>query len=208
MPTLLGESPEPIPLSSLPDPPPEIAKGLRDWHVQLTTGPLPASDPVNRRRLSAKTDYEIAFNYRCQPQWTHDSVRRTVRIGVKFTRIQWRPTHTIWLRSPPTASQFWSDPLVLHELDHVQISADPRIKKKFIDLLKSQTVITASVGANEVVNRSLVDRLVREHVAQLFQQMTDLIDIRYQELDRITNHGRRPIPEDSVIRDWLEHFEP
>jgi hypothetical protein len=42
----------------------------------------------------------------------------------------------------------------------------------------------------------LADNTVHERSAFLFQRMMDLIDIRYVELDRITQHGNTEPPDD------------
>lgn len=198
-----AESPRPLPLDSLPKPPAEIAKSIRDWQVRFETGERARSDPATRR-LSAETRYEIAFTYHCQPQWSRDATGETIQIRMTFSRITWQPKHTIWLRRAPASDKFWDDPLVRHELDHVRLSADQRMKKRFEDLLRSQRVITPPIEANQIVDRALVDRLISQHVANVFQQVTDLIDIRYRELDRVTRHGRLAIPEESMIRTWLK----
>ncbi|MCP4885295.1 MAG: DUF922 domain-containing Zn-dependent protease [Planctomycetaceae bacterium] len=199
-----NNAPQPIKLSSLPKPPEEIAKQLREGNVHLITGKQPTDHVANQRGLDAQTDFEINFNYRCQPQWQHDAVRGTVRIQMNFTRIHWEPKHTIWFRNPPNSNHFWQDALVRHEFDHVRLSADPRMKKQFIQMLRAKRVITPSVETNQVVNRDLVDRLIGEYVTSVFQEITELIDIRYRELDRVTRHGRQPVPPESTIQQWLK----
>jgi len=203
-PTARAEPPRPIELSSLPEPPPEIADWIRRWKVKLTTGEHPADHPVNLRRLAANTEYQIAFNYRRQSRWRHDRQAGTVRIQISLPRIQWQPTHTIWFRNPPKAEEFWDDRLVRHEFDHVQISGDPRVEKQFRELLKSNSVIRPTIEPGQTVNQALVEKLVDEHVQQLFQKTLQLIDVRYQELDRVTSQGRREIPEDSIVQQWLQ----
>jgi hypothetical protein len=203
-PSTSNNAPQPIKVSSLPKPPDEIAEQLREGKVHLITGKQPTDHVANQRGLDAQTDFEINFNYRCQPQWQHDAVRGTVRIRMNFTRIHWEPKHTIWFRNPPNSNHFWQDALVRHEFDHVRLSADPRMKKQFIQMLRAKRVITPSVETNQVVNRDLVDRFIGEYVTSVFQEITELIDIRYRELDRVTRHGRQPVPPESTIQQWLK----
>ncbi|MDG2222563.1 MAG: hypothetical protein P8L85_14385 [Rubripirellula sp.] len=199
-----SNAPQPIKISSLPKPPDEIAEQLRAGKVHLITGKQPADHVANQRGLDAETDFEINFSYRCQPQWQHDAAQGTVRIRMNFTRIQWEPKHTIWFRNPPPGSRFWQDTLVRHEFDHVRLSADPRMKKQFIQMLRAKRVITPSVKTNQVVNRALVDSLVGEYVTSVFREVTELINIRYLELDRVTRHGRQPVPQESTVEQWLK----
>ncbi len=50
---------------------------------------------------------------------------------------------------------------------------------------------------------SFVDRLVDEHVVKMFSEISDLVSIRYKELDRVTSHGLHPLPEDSSLSGLL-----
>jgi hypothetical protein len=192
-----------IPLATLPEPPSALAQSIRQWNVKLTTGSRPAEALVNRQGLDAETRYDIAYRYHCRSDWQHDTNRQTVRINMRFSRITWQPTHTIWLRDPPDAARFWDHPLVRHEFDHVLLSSDARMEKRFAELLRSQSEITVSVSEHPVVNRVLIDQLIEEHTQGVFRQVTELINIRYRELDRVTRNGRQPVPEDSHVGQWL-----
>ncbi len=92
---------------------------------------------------------------------------------------------------------------MLHELDHLRISSDPRIKNRFEQRLREESVLVRAINNGDVVNQNLVSQLVKEHVVEIFQEYSDLIAIRYKELDRITNHGQRPVPADSEIAKLL-----
>ena len=61
---------------------------------------------------------------------------------------------------------------------------------------------------DEIVRiRDISDVFVREyvdrHVAEVFQQIASLVEIRYRELDRVTRHGQSEVPENSVLAAWL-----
>ncbi len=77
------------------------------------------------------------------------------------------------------------------------------MEKRFAELLRSQSEITVSVSEHPVVNRVLIDQLIEEHTQGVFRQVTELINIRYRELDRVTRNGRQPVPEDSHVGQWL-----
>ena len=52
-----------------------------------------------------------------------------------------------------------------------------------------------------------VDRLIDQHVAEVFQRVSQLVEIRYQELDRLTLHGQLPVPPDSSLNKILERVQ-
>lgn len=200
---LRADEPQTIDLTTLPEPPNRIAESIEQWKVKLTTGQRPPDHPANVGGLDADTNFQISFRYRCRSKWQPDSQSGTVRIQVSFSRIDWNPSHTIWLRHPPAAESFWDDPLVLHEFDHVRISGDPRMEKLFRKKLRDQPVITVPIKSDQVVDQAFIDRLVDQHVSEVFQKIQGLIGVRYRELDRVTANGRRKIPEDSIIHQWL-----
>ncbi len=200
----VAEKPTPISLTDLPEPPAEIRKLIETGQVTFEAGEREAAPaPQTGPRITAETHYRIAYNYNTRSRWKIDSKNRRVVISVRFRDIEWQPKHKIWFKKRPGTENFWSHPLVLHEFDHVRISTDPRVAERFEQLLRSKRSITESLSADDVVDSGFVDRLVDEHVVKIFSEISDLVSIRYQELDRVTSHGLHPLPEDSSLSGLL-----
>ena len=53
------------------------------------------------------------------------------------------------------------------------------------------------------ISDAYVQEYVDRHVADVFQQIASLVEIRYRELDRVTRHGQSEVPENSVLAAWL-----
>ncbi|MFK8114828.1 MAG: hypothetical protein AB8B91_21685 [Rubripirellula sp.] len=193
----------PIELDELPSPPREIRKLIQSANVTMESGEANDRDP----KLAGLTDYKIQFQYGVRPKWHLDSTGTRLRISTRYFKVDWSQSHKIWLRKKPPTDQFWSSELVLHEFDHVRISSDPRFKAMFETRLRKSTSLTREVSENDKVNRALIDTLIDEHVNGVFKDVTDLISIRYKELDRVTNHGRRPIPEDSEMAEYFRELD-
>ena len=104
--------------------------------------------------------------------------------------------------------RFWQDKLVLHELDHVTLSSDPRLVARFKEMLAENNVIVEELSSNGVVNSRVINRLVDRRTEQVFSQLNELVAIRYQELDRLTNHGVEPIPAESPLSGLLRRAAP
>ncbi len=198
-----------IELGDLPQPPDEILALIRAGRVSFEAGPRdPLAEPRNGPRTTAETRYRIVYNYRSRSTWKVDRANARLVIHVRYLQIEWKPTHTVWfLRSPPT-SDFWSNRLVLHEFDHVRISTDPRLAARFEQLLRDQRVLHRTIDDEAVVNREYVDRLVGQHVDEVFSEISDLISIRYRELDRLTRHGLEAVPNDSPLQELLRSAVP
>ena len=206
---VVAEKPTPIKLTDLPEPPSDIRELIKAGLVTMEAGEREDSQTSQSSpKIIAETHYRIAYNYSTRSRWQVDSGNRRVVVTVRFRDIEWQPRHTIWFERKPATEGFWSDRLVLHEFDHVRVSTDPRVAERFEQLLRSRGSITKSLSSGDVVNRAFVDRLVEEHVSKVFSEISDLISIRYKELDRVTSHGLHPLPEDSSLSELLRPRAP
>ena len=172
-------------------------------------GTASSSDAAAREPLrpprDAETRYRFASVYRSRPQWVLRRVagRRRLSIHITFTAVHLTPRHEVWMRQRPQTDRFWRDRLLLHELDHVRISSDPGIVKRFAQRLREHNQIETEIAANVAVDDRLVQRLVDQHVKSVFDEINDLVAIRYRELDRLTRNGRDPLPDGSSLERWL-----
>ncbi len=197
-----------IRLDELPKPPTEIAKLIRDGAVRLITGGQPTSDPSSLpagRRLAGETRFTFRYRYDSRARWQIETRsgraalgQTTVLVRVRFRSIKLIASHDVWLLSPPESDRFWDDRVVRHEFDHVQISSDPRIEKHFLDAAKEmeqmRVPLASVVGPGGRVDNAKVQSLIEAGMKQALDDTTDLVRIRYRELDRVTEHGMLPLP--------------
>ena len=202
-----------IDLQTLPSPPSDIAELIDRGAVTMITGndARPKRDGDHQTddpNIVAETHYRITYKFSSHAKWVLRRNQLTVR--VKFARVQWEPSHVIWFLDAPVNGDlpnrdFWNIPVVRHEFDHVRISNDPRHKKMFLQSLKDNAIITRTVSSLETIDDETVDAIVQRMVDRQFAKVSELIEIRYRELDRVTDHGIKPIPVDSPINDWIEN---
>lgn len=185
-------------LADLPPPPPEFARLIRSANVSFVTGGSSTIDPRNVQngiRIVGETRFNSRYHYNSNARW---QVRGdSVDIRVRFRSIKLVQKHVIWLKHIPETNRFWKDRIVRHEFDHVKISDDARIETQFLAEVRklSKFVVPASqVVTNGRVNNTKVQRVIRERVEEAFQRLSDYVEIRYRELDRITQHGLLPLP--------------
>ncbi len=199
-----GNAQDPIPLRDLPTPSSEIQELLKRGKVKFVTGRRLAQSPSGSK-LSAETHYRMRYTYHSKQSWRLHNVggRRTLRVNVTYSRVGVFSEHTVWLQNPPETSSFWDSKLVLHELDHVRITSDERLKASYQRLLRAEASFDYPLGGNERASDALADRLVQQRTEHWFDQIRELADVRYRELDRITNHGRKPLPNDTPLREIL-----
>lgn len=183
------------------------------------------------RRFDAETQFRLSYTFRSRCQWktvaspsTPNSIKQ-LAIQVRFDRIRTSLKHHIWLRRMPDEPGFWDSPLVRHEFDHVRISSDPRLVELFrksvlkhermeLTRAESEPLIALAYrkwnaswfGRGTLLNYLKNDDAkvwVKKAVQGEFDRLVELVEIRYAELDRVTDHGRRSVPADGPLRDWL-----
>ncbi len=197
----VGQSP--ISLDDLPSPPGELERLIEAGEVSFEFG-----GDATDRPFAAETHYKIAFDYKTRTTWRLSSNGRQLRIIMRLSRLSWQPRHKVWFRNRPGSETFWNNPLVLHEFDHVRLSTDPRWKEKLEEFKRKPAVIQHDLSSGEPVTPAMVDQVVEQYLQSRLEEVFDLIDIRYRELDRETAHGRTPLPEDSPLMRYLRDRGP
>lgn len=217
MTTALGQTA--IRMTDLPAPPAELEQlieaGKVTFQYGTSDGETPFDDIITEKdtaaigqpgtRLAAATQYRIRFDYDAKFTWRILESQRELRISLQLRRFGWQPSHTVWFRDRPEIENFWTSPLVLHEFDHIRLSTDPRMKARFEELVRTPVVIRHRLGNNETADHQLARRLTDEHLQRMQQEVLELIEIRYQELDRVTSHGRDALGQDSPLYEWLRN---
>lgn len=193
---------EPILLIDLPAPPETLASLVDTASVSFEHGPVDAPRRIDSRTLmAAETSYKINFDYQTRLRWRIRGPRIEVRVNV--VSIGWKLNHVIWFRRRPKEETFWQDRLVKHEFDHVRISADPRLESAFrarVAQWKTFTMMRSEIG-DQTIDQA-AKAIVRQRLSAMFRDITDLASIRYRELDRVTLHGRLPLPENADASIW------
>lgn len=187
--------------SELPRVPPTIQRLMRRGQITFRYGP--AEDPRRISRfmaMAAETKYRIEFQYDSSLRWRR--VGREVVVDIKSLDVRWQPRHTVWFRERPPTEDFWDNPLVRHELDHVEISSHPSLEQTFRRRAGEIKQLVGEIRPGES-SRTAAQRLVRRRLTSLFDEVSDLARIRYIELDQQTRHGLEPLPGHSALTEYL-----
>ena len=224
-----------LPLDSLPDPPAELSDLITQGNVEFVHGTslfrtgqrsselanLPkelrsaldqqiAGDNQPDRpipRLSAITAYRIEFRITKYNTWKWNAANRSITSQMRARLQSWEPIHTIWFRNQPGPVRFWDNPLVQHEFDHVKLSTDKNMEQRFKSLLQKGNRQTIRLTPDQIPSDQMVDEAIDRWIEKMFQNIVNLIDVRYVELDRITSHGQLPLPDESSLSDIIRPTE-
>ncbi|KAA5543681.1 hypothetical protein FYK55_10795 [Roseiconus nitratireducens] len=201
------EAVQPIPSTELPDPPPDLQQIIERGNVRWLTGGPPRETPDSfpaSLSLAGETRFKFRYRYDSHARWSYERPSAgqppTVLLRIRFRSVKLHVSHEVWLKHVPAAEKFWEDPLVRHECDHVRISSMPAIEQQFLDSVKAMKTVHVPLadvaGTDGRVSDREVQRWIDRRMDEALERTTDYVRIRYRELDRLTQHGRLPIPED------------
>ncbi|EMI43221.1 putative secreted protein [Rhodopirellula sp. SWK7] len=186
------------------------------------------STSIRGRRFDAETQFRLSYSFksRCRWGWDGASTSRRLAIDVGFSRLRIEVRHLMWFLNMPDRETFWESPLVRHEFDHVRLSSDPRVSSQFVSAVRKHDRIELSREDSEDLLAEASRRAGRTQykrggplstltgtdahswlttiVQAEFDRTVELVGIRYQELDRQTDHGRYDVPETGELREWLQ----
>lgn len=189
------------------------------------------SSTASRRKFDAETCYRMSFTFKSHCRWGFADPGQSQRLAIqtRYSKLQLQVEHRVWLREMPEIDSFWESPLVRHELDHIRLSSDPRLNSRFVDAIQrlgkieltaneSRPLIAAAKSRQREGsprNRTLLSRLVADdaqrwvddRVRAEFDRTVELVEIRYRELDRQTDHGRMPVPDTGDLSEWLRRHD-
>jgi hypothetical protein len=87
----------------------------------------------------------------------------------------------------------------------VRISSDPRLEYRFKESLVEHV---GAEAAKAVPTTKIPPNLTKERAEEVFQQVISLVDIRYKELDQLTDHGALALPKGSSLELLLHPIQP
>ncbi len=191
-----------IELSELPPPPPWVAELLKQADVRFCYGwqEKPSSMTMpNGRRLDGLTVYKMNYDFRTQSRLQRRGNRQQRVTTIRLRSVRLTCDHTVWFRERPSSETFWTNWLVLHELDHVRISSDPRHEKRFKELLSENAVLVQQPDEIASTEIGQASQSGKKRVETIFQTISSLVDIRNKELDRLTDHGMKDLPKGTSL---------
>ncbi|MEC8556761.1 MAG: hypothetical protein VXZ82_17305 [Planctomycetota bacterium] len=175
----------------LPKPPKGIAELFKLGDVKIQFYRQRPAD----QQYDGQTQFKINIDYRFQLHVQRVQTAQGViaRIRVTFTKIAVKHDIQISLPSSYAKKDIWETSLMLHELEHVLIDADPRITA----LLRKTvaTIKTFNVPIN-LANQGNFKRMVADAIDKKVADMTMLIQKNNDLFDKVTVHGARPEDRD------------
>ncbi len=153
-------------------------------------------DSVGKTDFHMKLDWTFDFKYTLSPADPH----HTVTLTPLRVRIMPRVRHVIRLPLTFYERHVWETPLLRHEFDHVAVSLDPRAQMLLDHLCQSlppSSFVLEPTGGTEPPRPSdeRVRMLINRQIEDRHAAIRALVQANYLRLDRLSQHGRIPIPK-------------
>jgi hypothetical protein len=121
--------------------------------------------------------------------------QRYVIIRPNIQRIRWNLRHTVKLPESYDAPKMWDTVLMLHELDHVAISSDPRLRMLLERALSAVKRIEHPLAQEGVLDDAAIQKIINDEFIKRRDAVIELATENYKLLDKVSAHGARDIPD-------------
>lgn len=172
--------------------PPEYQRLLDAGNVaiQASDALLQQKEKVGATEFKLQVGYR--FTYKIESNRQQDGIQQT-RVRVIYQRPKFRISHVIHVESTYNPPSPWTHGLMKHEMDHLAISTDPRLRAIVDGVLGSSVSVDlrweqTSAPSDQQIRESLGNRS-----AERFSDIEKVIQIAYDQLDEASAQGNRRI---------------
>ncbi|MFN7734296.1 MAG: hypothetical protein ACK5OB_20550 [Pirellula sp.] len=144
-------------------------------------------------RIHAETKYQYKVGDPRLDEEDKDRMKARVRAKVRIPEMHL--SHDLYFMSWMQPREPWSDPLVLHEFDHVSISTDPRLRQIILRVLTAPLECWARWPRGERATNESIQEAVNAAMNDRIVELERLVQTQYDALDRQSRDGRETIPD-------------
>lgn len=136
-----------------------------------------------------ETHFEIKLDYKFRTQLRPARLNGSVvqQVSVAFFSIKATVENRVRLPRTQLEKGFWQSQLVLHEMQHVQITSDPRVPLLVKSLLQRGSKL--NFPANTTLSESHIKDEIATQVNAVAKIVSDLVQANNDLLDQLTQHG-------------------
>ena len=173
---------------SVPKPPKEY-QGL----IDAACVQIQFYDPnIHKESAEGKTYWHVVAKRKSDWKWKSrkEGDQKLLTIDVDVKEVTFAVNHEV--RIPvkyANEKQFWARKLVIHELDHVSISTDPRPRRLINHLYRNLKVIERQIPDADAVTKESVKSIVDEEFRKRNDAVVELIRANQNLLDQVAQHG-------------------
>lgn len=178
----------------------DIPKAPAEMQAMIDAGEVELkfyNPQTNPRRYLGETKYDYYFRHSFQADYQPVMVKGKttgVKAQLKNLTVSAKHTHVMHLPESRRGPGLWGDPLTLHEFDHVALSIDPRIKKLLEAVLLAVDEVKFPLPAGQELTTDWLNVEIDKLLTSRGQTVYALVTYNNRQLDQLTGHGTKPIP--------------
>ncbi len=169
--------------------PPKMARLIDIGQVKILEDNIAAK----KAQRVAVTFYNISVQYDLRytqtPVRPSNAVFRKTSIQVKFTNPKVTLEHEIKMSTTYQPEKPWESRLLLHEMDHVAISTDPRLINMLKSLLQAPAKLTVELSANANQDATTINQAITDLQQARREAVQVIVQKYYERLDAQSNNG-------------------
>lgn len=135
-------------------------------------------------------DWKFDYKYRTRTQ--ANSVE--VTLEASNIRVECKTRHIVRMPLAYHRVDVWQTQLLLHELDHVAVSGDDRVQMLLEALCSNLPPITTKLMSGTKPSDKFCVAAISQEINRRRNAVIELARANYVLLDKLTEHGQRPVP--------------
>ena len=184
-----GATREPIPTDSAPE---DLKRLIEDGKITVVYD----SDPEFVKAGRGWADFHIQLKHSFRYSLTKTQRRGRWHLTITVTKLEPQIELTNIIRLPVQykSPRVWESHVLRHEFDHVATSLDPRPLLLFKHLLLHLPPIEMTLEPKEQPSEEAINKRITDAIEQRHTAIRDLIRQNNIMLDKVSEHGRIPVP--------------
>ena len=172
--------------------PGEYVRLIQAGEVRIETD----DERLQKEKKQALTFFTLTIDYRFTMQYKlldSSPEQQSVRVTVRYKKPTSRVKHRIALESNFNPASPWTSALLMHEMDHVAISTDPRLEKWIENYFAIEKTWDFTWNQSTKPTDDQIQKKIIEKSQGMTLDVERWIQFLYDELDSESIHGTRDI---------------
>ncbi|MFK7736050.1 MAG: hypothetical protein AB8B50_08490 [Pirellulaceae bacterium] len=180
-------------MDKLPAPPKELAELIERGEVSVSFYDRKPSS--QRFEGETRFQYDVKYRFRFRLRSRNNPAGPSASVTVSSIKIS--PQNKISVPKRYAHDEIWTEPLVVHEFEHVKVNSDPRLfllLRAVVASIRTVSLDAETLAGNDSAtsHERLISQQIDEEINRRVAKVTALVQANNDLLDQVTRHGVAP----------------